>query len=295
MATNFERKNVINNEMELTITADGQEPKVVKYDLRDKAPAFGSLDECRQYQATVKATVSTLCDAWKTANAQNDGLTGKIASDIKALCNLYNEAALTDVLTVCCENKENPLLKAVEVDTYTTIMAAERSEKGNSSVKIFKMTEKKKRIPIDVLHKVVEGGIGLDKSWYHEIQAVNKLFAAKAKVKHTPGANVADVLRSMDSYRMDEEAKKYENGENPLSNRKLLEAVRTLVTKMIGEEYARKCLSYDITRIQDTYLKEDNNDASGLSLKAAGHKKFYDLFLIVCNHLYTGNPYKINW
>lgn len=271
------------------LIADG---RTVKYQLREKAPYLKD-EEYTGFKAETKSTVEAIAEAYNAVYASGDlDLATKLATHADKLCKCYNAASLKESF-VLAKNAGDPMIDAVTRHLYETISATPR-KKADEAYFTISVAEKSRRIPLDKLYRELEG-IGADKHWIYTAQAVNKLFTARAISSKNPGKSMADIYRDLGGYTMDDAAKKLEAGENPVSNNKLLAALRRVISEMIGEENGKKVIGIDVRHVLDLYLKEDRNDAHGTTLEAATHKKFYDLLSIVCYRVLTGGTYKITY
>lgn len=284
---------VINFDKKLVVK-QGSKIVEIKYSVPEKLPPIGK--EARQYDEYMAGTMDTLeklCLEWNAARSFSDPVTTPLGKDIDQLCKLYNEASCIKAMKVCYEDEEETLMHAVRIQVYTTIKATARTPK-NGSFEERKVTEVSRRIPLERLHNTIDGGIGQNKSWIYTAQMVNKMFCAVViKALSKDNKKIADIWRDMGGYTLDQAAKALENGENPVSNTKLLKALRLVTEQALGEEFARKFLSCDVRKLILTWSKEYKKDSTGLTIDAATHKKFIDLLLVTWYRILTDKEYGV--
>lgn len=309
MKKRIEIKKVVDNRKVIILTDvpenEGEEQKVIKevyYDLPATAP-LGSLDDIRKFMAKTLKSVEEICLVWDVAYISKEigkliiegevPATGLVFAEAYALCDRYNEASIAEALKDCADAEgEDPLMHAAKRLLYPTISVKESKEKDEPNR--LKVTTRQRRIPIDRLHKMVPGGVGADKLWIYEAQAVNMVFTARAIASCVDGGDAEKVLTKInESDHMKEIAKKISLGETPTSNTKLLEHLRKCIGMMLGKEWEPKVLSHDVKHVKDLYVTEYKKDATGRTKQVLTHKRFYDLLLIVASKIVNGGEYTV--
>lgn len=268
---------------------------ITHYKVMETPPMMQGSEEYDRFLTDQYGIISALCKGFDSAEAVGDAVSKTIGGHIDKLTKCYNDAALKGALTKCWEDAE-PLRYAVTTgQIYKTVSATAKQAEGEKYL-CRKIAERERRIPIDKLNKFVEGGVGVDKKWIYTAQAVNKTFLARAIMGESKeDVKFADVWRSLGGYTMDQAAKALEQGENPVSNTKLLGNLRRLIAEMFGSEVGKLAIGVDVRHILNAYLKEDKKDATGLTSEAATHKRFYDLISVVCHRILTGGTYKVTF
>ena len=268
---------------------------VTEYKVMEETPFLSGSGEYETFLSNLYSTIDALCSAFNVAESVGDNVSKTLGGHIDKLAKCYNATSLKYALTLCWEDAE-PLRYAVTTgQLYKTVSAVAKQVEGEKYLGR-KIAEKERRVPIDKLHKFVEGGVGVDKKWIYTAQAVNKTFLARAIMGESKeDVKFADVWRSLGGYTMDQAAKALEAGENPVSNTKLLANLRRLISEMFGPEVGKLAIGVDVRHIMHAYLKEDKKDATGLTSEAATHKRFYDLISVVCHRILTGGTYKVTF
>lgn len=302
----IEIKKVVDNKRVIILTelpekeGDEQKVKEVYYDLPETAP-LGSLDNIRQFMAKTLRSVEEICPIWDEAySAKEVGklviegdvpMTGAIFAEAYALCDRYNEASTMEALKDCAES-EDPMMHAAKRLLYPTISVKEVKKKGEATH--LDVVTRQRRIPIDRLHKMVSGGIGFNKNWIYEAQAVNMVFTARAFASVIEDGDPEKILLKINqSDHMKEIAKKISLGETPTSNTKLLDHLRDCIGMMLGDEWRAKVKSQDVRHVRDLYITEYKKDATGRTKQVLTHKRFYDLLLIVASKIVNGGEYAV--
>lgn len=297
-------KNVVDSTKSiiLTVVDDDDTEKVseIMYNLPDSV-SFGKAEEYRKFMEETKKSVEDIATVWAAVYGAkecgklviNDGVpaTGKIFAEATELCDRYNKASLAEALKDCAED-ENPMMHAATRLLYPTISVKETNKKDELAR--LDVVERLRRIPIDRLHKSISGGIGANKMWIYEAQAVNMVFTARAFASVLEKGDPEEILSKIsDSDHMKEIAKKITLGETPTSETKLLEHLRECIGMMLGDEWKSKVKSQDSRHVRDLYITEHKKDPTGQTKAVMTHKKFYDMLLVVCHKIVTGGEWKV--
>lgn len=184
------------------------------------------------------------------------------------------------------------MIAAVTALTYPTIRLSDKKDE-DSVIPVREITGDRKRLPLAKMPDY--GKVGADEKWLGAAEKFNVEMIARAlKDLVDESVDLPTYLKSINkTLKMSKIAQEFELGENPVSNTKLLDTLRTVVKMMIGEEYAAKVITRDVRMIEYRYISEDKKDRTGFTNKVCTKKDFVDLLLIVCHHAITGKPYEV--
>ena len=201
---------------------------------------------------------------------------------------------------VCYSNlkqKENPMLAAViaygfnvigHKDVKTIEKTVEDGEEKSITVTVREITIKEKQI--DLIKFDGYGGktVSVNPMWKYELQSLNQLFCIRtAQDMNIPFEPV--------SYFMDKMARRIEDGETPVSNTAMLEALQNLVDMIIfeGEDKNKyRANSRDITAILKQYTKPGK---ARLGIAVAKHNFFARIIGKVLYRIATGEEYTLEY
>lgn len=184
------------------------------------------------------------------------------------------------------------MIAAVTALTYPTIRLSDKKDE-DSVIPVREITSDRKRLPLAKMPDF--GKVGADEKWLGAAEKFNVEMIARAiKDLVDESVDLPTYLKSINkTMKMSKIAQEFELGENPVSNTKLLDTLRTVIKMMIGEEYAAKVITRDVRMIEYRYISEDKKDRTGFTNKVCTKKDFVDLLLIVGHHVVTGKPYEV--
>lgn len=212
-------------------------------------------------------------DAMKKADTATEECVNEYTSVVRTMC--FDE----------CKESPDPMLKAVTMLTFVTI-AVKDEEVGEEKTPVRSIIEKEKDIDLLKLHKHC-GSIGADKNWNHIVQKMNFLLTARRATELGIDPKVVN-----DSFAMSDIAKEYDMGKNPASNTNLLKTLRTVISAMLGEEYASKATSHDVNYLLFVFSKRGK---TALSINCANDRYFRKYLAEICHRIVTGKSYEIEF
>ena len=196
---------------------------------------------------------------------------------------------------------KNPLKEAAKVMTFDTVKVKdEKDDKGRVSKVV---DDTKKIIDPERLHKAVKGGVGANKEWIKECEALNCFMTVLVGLKF--GIPVKSVY---ESYSMKEESVRlrallFDGGDIDLAkaSAKAQEEVQYVVDAMIGEvcvgkgKAKQKVFVSDelVNYLESIYTKKSTK--SLLEVQCANHKNFRKYMLEICYAVITGNAPSVGY
>lgn len=245
-----------------------------------------------------------------------------IESEIKANIIAYNEAidagnftAMSEAETkqselekeyaelaekVCyskLKEQENPMLAAVMAygfdvighkDVKTIEKVVEDGEEKTITIIAREMTVKEKQIDLIKFDNYGGKTVSVDPLWKYELQSLNQLFCIRT-------AQDMNVPFDPASYFMDKIARRIKDGETPVSNTAMLEALQHLVDMVIfeGEDKNKyRANSRDVTAILKQYTKSGK---ARLGIAVAKHNFFARIIGKVLYRIVSGEQYSLEY
>ena len=251
--------------------------------------------------ATIEAEIKANIQAYNEAVGNED---------IKAInaCNVEQDklekeyAQLAEVKCyVDLKKMENPMLEAIkkygfdvlkhkDVVIKTTSINDDGEEEEVTSI-TRELTIKEKQIDLVKFDAHGKKTVSVDPLWKYEMQCLNQLFCIRT-------AQELKVPFDCKSYYMDKQAKRIEDGETPVSNTAMLEAVQKLVDMIIYEKQEDKDAnkyrvnSRDVTAIIMQYTKSGKGR---LGIAVAKHNYFARIIGKVLYRIVTGEQYSMEY
>lgn len=188
------------------------------------------------------------------------------------------------------KDTDDPMLEAIKVFNYDVIRAVEKKVgEGDVKTSVLEITDGVRQIDLRALHKFIDGGIGKNKSWIYMIQQFNKLMTARVinDLSGTAKEKSAKLKKLNDSYAMDKIARDIDLGKDVVSNTAMLNALQSIITAMIGDEY--KALTHDVKFLLYTYCRKDR---AALKVNCANHKYLTSYVMSIANRIVTGGVYE---
>jgi hypothetical protein len=201
---------------------------------------------------------------------------------------------------VCYGNlkaQENPMLAAIMAygfniighkDVKTIEKVVEDGEEKSITITTREATVKEKQIDLIKFDNYGGKTVSVNPSWKYEIQSLNQLFCIRT-------AQDMGVPFEPVSYFMDKMARRIEDGETPVSNTAMLEALQNLVDMVIfeGEDKNKyRANSRDITAILKQYTKSGK---ARLGIAVAKHNYFARIIGKVLYRIVTGEQYTLEY
>lgn len=223
-------------------------------------------------------------------------LDAKIKSNNDYARDIYVEDAITS------GNSETIMMKCLRNPTYDTLRTSEDDDTGSiETVKAAKF------IDFTYLHKKAKGGIGKDATWVHVARKFNFLMAIRTFVGISGNKEALEEMIGNYSANMKDVVKgiTFEASEDPsndpgtkpdkfiVSNKTVLNAMKKTITAMIGEEYAKKLISYHVRYLIMAYTQHDRKVVGG-GLKTLNDKQFIRVLTDVCLNVMTDGEFKLN-
>ena len=205
---------------------------------------------------------------------------------------------------VCYSNlkkQDNPMLAAIKAygfdvighkDVKTTEKVVEDGEEKTITITTREKTVKEKQIDLIKFDSHSGKTASVNPSWKYELQSLNQLFCIRtAQDMNVPFEPV--------SYFMDKMARRIEDGETPVSNTAMLEALQNLIDMIIFEGQADnedknkyRANSRDITAILKQYTKSGK---ARLGIAVAKHNYFARIIGKVLYRVATGEQYSLEY
>lgn len=146
--------------------------------------------------------------------------------------------------------------------------------------------EKERQIDLLKLHKYCDG-IGEDHNWLYMVEKFNMLLTAQKAVDLG-----IDPKAINDSYAMSEIARGFDMGKNPASKTNILKTLRTIITAMLGEEFASKATSHDVNFLMSVYSRKSRK---ALTVTCANHKYMRGYVMEICHRILTDKAYEVDY
>lgn len=195
------------------------------------------------------------------------------------------------------KKQENPMVAAVKAygfdvighkDIKTVEKVVEDGEEKTITITTREMTVKEKQIDLIKFDNYGGKTVSINPVWKYELQSLNQLFCIRT-------AQDMNVPFEPASYFMDKVARRIEDGETPVSNTAMLEALQNLVDMIIfeGEDKNKyRANSRDITAILKQYTKSGK---SRLGIAVAKHNFFARIIGKVLYRIATGEQYTLEY
>lgn len=195
------------------------------------------------------------------------------------------------------KKQENPMKAAIiaygfnvigHKDVKTIEKTVEDGEEKTITVTVREITIKEKQIDLIKFDSYGGKTVSVNPMWKYELQSLNQLFCIRtAQDMNVPFEPV--------SYFMDKMARRIEDGETPVSNTAMLEALQNLVDMIIfeGEDKNKyRANSRDITAILKQYTKSGK---ARLGIAVAKHNYFARIIGKVLYRIATGEQYTLEY
>ncbi len=240
--------------------------------IAEMASAFTGL------QTEINDLVKNYNEAKQTARfADAAELDEKIQKKVKECAGYAKRIAYEE-----CAAEADPMLAAVTRLRYSVPAVKDEDVDG---VPVRSVVVREKPIDLFGLHKFIPGGIGVDKGWEDGVKGFNTLMTFERAIDLG-----IDPTTLNDSQCMMEIKRKYEDGETPASNTKLLATMRLLVAHMIGPDHAANVRSQDVKYLLLVYCKKGRK---ALTVTCANETKLCETLAEICHRVVTGKGYAI--
>lgn len=208
----------------------------------------------------------------------------KLDGDIAATVNEYTGIA-RDMCFEDCAASPDPMMAAVTRLSFITI-GVKDTKKGDEKVPVREVIDKERQIDLLKLHKYCKG-IGADHNWPYMIEKFNMLLTAQKAVELG-----IDPKTINDSYAMSEIARGFDMGKTPTSKTNILKLLRSVITAMLGEEFANKATSHDVNFLLSVYSRKSRK---ALTVTCANHKYMRGYVMEICHSIVTGKAYALDY
>lgn len=244
-------------------------------------------------EAEIKSNIAAYNAAIDAGNFNDMSEADKKQSDLEKE---YAELA-EKVCYAGFKEQENPMLAAVMAygfnvighkDVKTVEKIVEDGEEKTITVITREMTVKEKQIDLVKFDNYGGKTVSINPSWKYEIKSLNQLFCIRT-------AQDMGVPFEPASYYMDKIARRIEDGETPVSNTAMLDALQNLVDMIIfeGEDKNKyRANSRDITAILKQYTKSGK---ARLGIAVAKHNYFTRIIGKVLYRIATGEQYTLEY
>lgn len=191
----------------------------------------------------------------------------------------------------------NPMVAAViaygfdvigHKDVKSVEKVVEDGEEKTITITTREMTVKEKQIDLIKFDNYGGKTVSINPVWKYELQSLNQLFCIRT-------AQDMNVPFEPASYFMDKVARRIEDGETPVSNTAMLDALQNLVDMIIfeGEDKNKyRANSRDVTAILKQYTKSGK---SRLGIAVAKHNYFARIIGKVLYRIATGEQYSLEY
>lgn len=242
------------------------------------------MKELQKIKESVEAKVTAYNDAYQDKRYDE---ADKLDAEMTELINKYT-GIVRDLCFRKCKESGKPMIAAAKMLTYETIGVRDTMQgETKTKIKVREFVEhREKQIDPLRLQKFC-GEIGEDKNWSHMIERFNMLLTAKKAVDLG-----IDPTGINDSYAMSDIARNLKMGKTPTSNSQILNTLRTVVSAMIGEEYAAKVTSHDVNFLISIYSKKSRK---ALAVTCANHKYMRGYLMEICHRVLTGKSYSVEY
>lgn len=195
------------------------------------------------------------------------------------------------------KQQENPMLAAVMAygfdvmghkDVKTIEKVVEDGEEKTITITTREATIKEKQIDLIKFDNYGGKTVSVDPLWKYELQSLNQLFCIRT-------AQDMNVPFDPASYFMDKIARRIKDGETPVSNTAMLEALQHLVDMVIfeGEDKNKyRANSRDVTAILKQYTKSGK---ARLGIAVAKHNFFARIIGKVLYRIVSGEQYSLEY
>lgn len=249
----------------------------------------------------IKAEITSNIQAYNEA-VNSSNFNAMTAADAKQKELEKEYAALAEV--VCYANLKklaNPMLEAVKTygydvirhkDVPTTEKIVEDGEEKSVTTYTREMTIKEQQIDLVKFDNYSGKTSSINPMWRYEVQTLNQMFCIRT-------AQDMNIAFTPVSYFMDKLARRIEDGETPVSNTAMLEALQNLVDMIIFEPQENdqsknkyRANSRDITAILKQYTKSGK---ARLGIAVAKHNYFARIIGKVLYRIATGEQYTLEY
>jgi len=250
--------------------------------------------------ATIEAEIRSNISAFNEAFAAKDFTA--IAEANAKQDELEKEYA--DLAEVVCYAKlkesDNPMLEAIKTYGYDVIkhrdvITKEKivvdGEEAEVSITTREVAIKEKQIDLIKFDNYGNKTVSVDPMWRYELQTLNQLFCIRT-------AQDMSIAFQPQSYFLDKVARRIDNGETPVSNTAMLEALQKLVDMIVYEKQEDKdankyrANSRDVTAILKQYTKSGKGR---LGIAVAKHNYFARIIGKVLYRIATGEQYTLEY
>lgn len=233
--------------------------------------------------AKCRRNAEELCNQWNKARNEDKPfsvlkeLEEKIAKEVSE-ANKHAKAMCFEALKA----SDTTMAAACTMMRYPTIKVKETADKDTDIV-IKTVEDSNTAIDLEDLEKYCDHSIGQTTDWRTMIEAFN--YRLSVRCIEGIGASIEDFKNN---YAINDIAKEFDLGRNPVSNTRLLETLRRVITAMIGEQYQNKVSSKSIQYLLSVFTSHGKKD---LSVKLSDHKAFRHIMMEICHAALTGEVY----
>lgn len=261
-------------------------------------PTTGESNETVTFEMTMEWAIKSIQQGISLMNVVYEkvpdyNLAGMM-DELKKLGQEYNSAASWAHYSECRKH-ENPIMWAIENPTYISVKISEVFNKENEDR--FKFDYVGKSMDLVTLHKRCENiaKCGIDDSWIWDMDTILMCMIVRGIKEKFPedAKKIRDeVLKKFhETYKINKIIEGINiEGSDQTSIGKLTNALRALVTKMIGEEYAKKVQKADVRFLEQVYCMRDNRKPD--TVKYLTNKQFSQEILAVLRRIVLGELYK---
>lgn len=251
--------------------------------------------------SVIESEIRTCISSYNEAvNASNFNAMTEADNRQKALEKEYAELAEI----ICYSNlkeQANPMLAAITAYGYNVIRhkdvpstekVVEDGEEKSITVYTREIAIKEQQIDLIKFDNYKSKTVSVNPMWKYELQTLNQMFCIRT-------AQDMGITFKPESYFMDKMARRIEDGETPVSNSKMLEALQHLVDMVIFEgqendqdKNKHRANSRDITYLLKVYTKPGKGR---LEIATAKHNYFARIIGKVLYRIATGEQYGIGF
>lgn len=264
----------------------------------DSKPTTGKSGETVTFEMTMAWAINSIQQGISLMNVVHEKAPDynlfSMMDELKKLGQEYNSASSWAHYAEARKH-ENPIMWAIENPTYLGVKISEVFNKEDEDR--YKFDYVGKAMDLVTLHDRCKNvtKCGIDDSWIWDMDTILMCMIVRGiKEKFPDDADKVkgEALKKFhESYKIKKIVEGIDiEGNDQTTIGKLTNALRALVTKMIGEEYAKKVQKADVRFLEQVYCMRDNRKPD--TVKYLTNKQFSQEILAVLRRIVLGELYK---
>lgn len=243
-----------------------------------------TLEKCR---AEIEKSIAVANKAIK------DGNLNVYSDTVSALGELEKKYLETQAAIVYDEllKEEKPIIAAIKRYSFDTLKHKEVKDTETHQTIALELTTKERQIDLLKFCRYAK----LDTAWQYDVQKFNQLLCLRtARELKIPTARIKEIL---DTFYIEEQAKKIEMGGTPDSNTQVCKQLQHVIDCIVFDENdkgenAYKCNNHDVAYLLHCYTKVGK---SVLKVSVAKHDFLRRLVTNVCYRILTNGVYDLEF